>query len=213
MRKSCFNIAALVTLAVLSCADEGLAASTAEIAGQRQASLNGILTTFPDRAIAAQRLTCMLGEEPDKVAKGRQAGKNFLPDAADTCVAVLVRTAHDGHLPDLYRTLLTELGGDVEEYAKLPLAIKNAVLDGDGKVPIGNGKVMDIVPSSLAFDAGFTMAYLGGYEKFKPDVDDPAQMKLLTGGCLAVQKDAGPCFAAGFAYGAQAFRARNTSSH
>ena len=107
--------------------------------------------------------------------------------------------------------LLTELGGNVEEYEKLPSAIGNAVLDGNGKLEIGNGKVMDVVPPSLAFDAGFTVAYLGGHEKYRPDVDDPTQLKLLTGGCMAVQKDAGPCFGAGFAHGAQAFRERKVS--
>ena len=211
MRKPAASIAALFALMLSASADQGLAATADDVVAARQASVNRILTATPASAIAAQRLTCMLGEEPDRVTQARRAGQYFIPDAADMCVAALVRTAHDGHLSDLYRTLLTELGGNVELAEKLPLVIANAVLDGNGKVEIGNGKVMDVVPPPLAFDAGFTMAYLGGHEKYKPDVDDPAQLKLLTGGCLAVQKDAGPCFGAGFAQGAQAFRERKVS--
>ena len=132
MRKPAASIAALFALILSAGADQGLAATPDEMA--RQASVNRILTATPASAIAAQRLTCMLGEEPDRVTQARRAGQNFIPDAADMCVAVLVRTAHDGHLPDLYRTLLTELGGNVELAEKLPLAIGNAVMDGDGKV-------------------------------------------------------------------------------
>jgi hypothetical protein len=198
MRKPAASIAALFALMLSAGADQGLAATPDETA--RQASVNGILTTYPTRAITAQRLTCMLGEEPDRVIEGRKAGKNFIPDAADTCVAVLVRTAHDGHLSDLYRTLLTQLGGSVELAEKLPLAIGNAVMDG-GKDTI--------VPPSLAFDAGFTVAYLKSDDRV--DNLDAAMLKLVAESCLAVNKDASTCFSAGYVYGQQAVRARNAS--
>jgi hypothetical protein len=206
VRKPAASIAALFALMLSTGADQGLAATPDETA--RQASVNGILTTYPTRAITAQRLTCMLGEEPDRVTQGRRAGKNFIPDAADTCVAVLVRTAHDGHLSDLYRTLLTQLGGSVELAEKLPLAIGNAVMDGDGKVALGNGKDT-IVPPPLAFDAGFTVAYLKSDDRV--DNLDAAKLKLVAESCLAVNKDAGTCFSAGYVYGQQAVRARNAS--
>ena len=200
MRNAVLGIAALSALGVFAGTGQGLAASTAEIAA-RQASVNRLLTATPASAIAAQRLTCMFGEEPDRVTEARRAGQYFIPDAADLCVAVLVRTARDGRLLDLYRTLLTELKGDLGAVEKLPAAIGNAVLEGDGKVALGNGKDTIVAPS-LAFDAGFTVAYLRGDRR--SENTDPAKLKLLTESCLAVQKDAGTCFSAGYVQGAQA---------
>lgn len=158
-------------------------------------SVNGILTTALSSAVAAERLTCMFGEEPDRVTAGRKAGKQ-MPDAADTCVAVLIRTAREGRLVDLYRTVLTQLGGRADGYEKLPAAIAAAVMDGDGKVSLGNGKAAD-VPPPLAFDAGFTFAYQRGDRR--AGNTDPVQLKALTEACLAVKKDAATCFSAGYA--------------
>jgi len=150
VRKSPVNIAMLWTLCALTGAHEAVAAeathSLIQIAAQGQASLDGIAATLSAREVSAQRLTCMFGEEPDRVTERRRTGKNSIPDAADTCVAVLVRTARDGHLLDLYRTLLTKLGGNVDTYDKLPLAIGNAVMNGDGKVALGNGKNTIVAP-------------------------------------------------------------------
>jgi hypothetical protein len=146
----------------------------------------------------------MMGEEPGRVIEGRRAGKDFIPDAADTCVAVLVRTAQDHGLPELYRTLLTQLGGNVALADKLPLAIGGAVLNGDGKVALGNGKTTD-VPPSLAFDAGFSAAYLSGDAR-EANVDHD-KLKAVTESCLAVQKDAGTCFSAGYAQAGRALQA------
>ena len=160
-------------------------------------------------AVAAQRLTCMFGEEPDRVAKARRAGQASFPDAADTCIAALVRTAHDGQLTDLYRTLLTQLGGDIGLAGKLPLAIGESALNGNGNITIGNRK-NTIIPPPLAFDAGFTVAYLKG--DTRPEELETTKLKAVAEACLAVDKDAGTCFSAGYYYGAYAFRADNASS-
>ncbi len=205
MRNSRIRCALLAAFASFIAGPSVSAATTAaEAAAHQQASLNGILTTYPARAITAQRMTCMLGEEPDRVTDGRRSGKDFMPDAADTCVAVLVRTAHDGHLPDLYRTLVAQLGGSTESSANLPLAIGKAALDGNGQVALGNGKVID-VPAPLAFDAGFTAAYMKG--DTRAGNADPKSLKLLTEACLGVRKDAGTCFSAGYAQGGRALNA------
>jgi hypothetical protein len=187
VRKSLAGFILLLALIASACGDHGFAAD----------------------GTAAQRLSCMLGEEPNRVAKARRAGRS-LPDAADACIAALLRTAQDGRLPELYRFLLGQLGGDARLTGKLPLVIGNAVLDGDGKVQIGNGKVMDVVPPSLAFDAGFTAAYLDRAGKMEMD-PDRVKLKLLVEDCLDVKRAAGACFSAGFMYGAQAFRAQKAS--
>ena len=158
-------------------------------------SVNAILATAPSGAVAAQRLACMFGEVPDRVIAARNAGKQAA-DAADICVAALARTARDGRLADLYRTVLTQLGGRADGYEKLPDKIGTAVMDGDGKVSFGNGKATD-VPPPLAFDAGFTVAYQRGDRR--AGETDPIQLKTLTEGCLAVKKDAAACFSAGYA--------------
>lgn len=204
MRNTHSGIAGLFVLAALAGANQGAAAGPAEIAARRQASVNNILTTLPARAVAAQRLTCMFGEVPDNVAKARRALKDSVPDAADTCIAALTRTAHDGQLLDLYRLLLTKLGGNVAGYEKLPTAIGEALLGGAEKVALGNGKDT-IVASALAFDAGFTVAYMKG--ETRVEGMDAAKLKLVAEDCLAVHKDPGTCFSAGYAYGGQAFTA------
>jgi hypothetical protein len=199
--------AALVVAASLLASAPVCAAelTPADIAAQRQASLNGILTTFPADAVAAQRVTCMMGEEPRCVIDGRQAGKAFMPDAVDTCVAVLVRTAHDGHLPDLYRTLLTELGGDAGAYESLPAAIGDAVMNGNGKVAIGNGKDTE-VPPTLAFDAGFTLAYLRADTR-AANLASTDRLRQVAEACLAVREPAGTCFSYGYMQGGLAVEA------
>ena len=175
-----------------------IAAAPLAGAGQSTAAAEGA---------AAQRLTCMLGEEPDQIAKGRGAGQSS--DAAEACIAALVRTAQDGRLPDLYRTLLAQLGGDLNLTEKLPVAIGEATLKGDGKLAIGGGKTID-VPPSLAFDAGFTAAYLKDDDR-GGDLVGP-QLRRVANLCLAVKKDAGTCFSAGYVYGQQAVRSHRAAS-
>ena len=197
--------AALLSIMLMLSASVAAGADRAEAeTAAQQESLHGILTTFPANAVTAQRMTCMLGEEPGRVVAGRRAGKDFIPDAADTCVAVLVRTARDGRLPDLYRSLVTELGGAVEVYETLPAAIGDTALGGKEKVAIGNGKDAD-VPPSLAFDAGFTVSYLKG--DARAGKVDPIQLKRITESCLAGRADAGTCFSVGYAQGGRALDA------
>jgi hypothetical protein len=69
-------------------------------------------------------------------------------------------------------------------------------------VALGNGRQIPDVPPPLAFDAGFTVAYLRG--DTRAGNADPAQLKLVTEACLAVGKDAGTCFSAGYAQGGRA---------
>ena len=64
-----------------------------------------------------------------------------------------------------------------------------------------NGKAV-AVPPALAFDAGFTAAYVGGAPK--KDVANAQQLKAAAEACLAQQQDAGTCFSVGYVYGAQA---------
>lgn len=195
---------AILLAAGLSIAGAARAADDV-VTAKRQGGLNAILHTISAEAVAAERMTCMFGEEPGKVAQGRSAGKDFLPDAADTCVAALTRTAREGHLPDLYRTLLSQLGGNSGDYAKLPDAIGNAVMNGNGKMPIGDPATD--VPPSLAFDAGFTVAYQQG-SAAKAPAANAADLKPIAEACLAVKQEAGACFSAGYVYGAKAFAAR-----
>ena len=105
------------------------APSPAEVSAQRQKILSDMLAPeYQPLMIANLRRACALGREPASVAESRAGGAYFTPDAADRCVVALVRTAHDGHLPDLYRSLLTELGGSADGYERLPTAIGASVL-------------------------------------------------------------------------------------
>jgi len=172
----------------------------AEVAAQRRESLDGMLTRDAAYTIADIRWVCAMGREPVSVAEDRQEGAYFTPDAADSCVAALVRTAHDGHLPELYSKLVVKLGGNADGYEQLPRAIGAAVLGGNGRVAIGNGKAAVVTPA-LAFDAGFAAAYAGNAANKVADVH---QLRTLAESCLGQQQDAGACFSAGYAYGARA---------
>lgn len=121
-------------------------ASPAEIAAQRQEALDGILHRDTAYTVAAERKICAAGKMPAHVSEQRAAGAAFYPDAADMCVAVLVRTAKDGRLPELYVKLLGEAGGDRSQAAVLAQTIGGAALANQKAAPIGNGKGMVITP-------------------------------------------------------------------
>jgi hypothetical protein len=201
-------LAALIALTASATARGLLAAappSPAEVAAQRQEILNKMLTDeYQPALIANLRRSCALGQEPASVAESRAGGAWFTPDAADGCVTALVRTAHDRHLPELYGRLAVELGGSAAGYQGLPRAIGAAVLNGDGRVAIGNGKAMVATPA-LAFDAGFSVAYLGGASNKQANAD---QLEAAAEACLAQQQKPGVCFSVGYVYGARAFNTR-----
>jgi hypothetical protein len=195
---------ALISASVLALGT-ALTAHASDVGAQRQAALQEILTTVSEQAVASGRQTCMFGQESDVVTEGRRNGKAFLPDASDICVALLVRTAHDGHLSDLYRTILINLGGDPALAPKLPFILGASVISGNGKMQIGKSKE-SYVPSSLAFDAGFTVAYTKG-ETHMPNMNAD-RLKALSELCLGVYLEAGMCFSAGYAEGELAYAAR-----
>lgn len=176
-----------------------------EIQRQRQEIIASLLTTEQQQTISQKRWTCMHGNEPSSVKDARVMGFDYTPDASDGCVAVLQRSAKDRRLGTAYTKLLSETGGSAELSEKLPKAIGNAVLSGNGDVSIGNGKAMTVT-GAIALDAGFTVAYMEGAAK-KPS-PDAQKMKAVTETCLANATDAATCFSVGYVYGAQAFNAR-----
>ncbi len=179
--------------------------SPQEIQRQRMVIVNDILTTDRPDSVETQRWVCFTGQEPSRVRDARHDGMTFTPDASDSCVAALERNGNDRTLPGLYKRLATELGGNPDGYAKLPKAIGAAVLSGDDKVYIGNHKVVTVT-ASIAFDAGFTVAYTGRAPK-KQGMD-PLKLKSVAESCLDERKDAATCFSVGYVYGAQSLNAR-----
>jgi hypothetical protein len=208
-RRGALLLAACMFVAVVGRARAAGAPSPAEIAAHRQEILDDMLSKDPPYAVAAQRWVCAMGQEPAGVTKSRSEGATFFPDAADSCVTALVRTARDRQLPALYGRLLAELGGNREGYERLPRTIGATVLNGTTKAAIGGGKAVEVTPA-LAFDAGFTVAYLDGAAN--QGAADARQLKTLTESCLAQGQDAGTCFSVGYASGANAFRARTAST-
>jgi hypothetical protein len=197
--------AVLAAFIVLGGSAMGWAASPTEIAAHRQQILDDMLTAEYDPSlIQGLRRLCAVGGEPASVAESRKEGAYFTPDAVDSCVAALVRTAHDHRLPDLYRMLVGELGGSAD-HDKLPHAIGATVLHGSAKVAIGNNKAATVTPA-LAFDAGFTVAYQEGAAN--RGTADAQQLKTVAEACLDQSQDAGTCFSVGYVYGSRAFNAR-----
>jgi hypothetical protein len=182
----------------------GLCIAQKDIQQQRQEILTALLTTDPQDTATQQRWVCINGNEPSRVKEARAMGFDFTPDASDSCLVALQRAAKDRTLSEPYKKLLAQTGGSVELSETLPKAIGAAVLNGKGKVSIGNGKA--IIPTApVAFDAGFTVAYISAAPN---KAGDPQKLKSLAESCLAGGKDPGTCFSVGYVYGAQAFNAR-----
>lgn len=211
MRQSHAMFAVFPVLVSLACPPPGSAASPEEIATRRQEVLRNMLTEeYQPSLIAGLRWVCAMGRQPASVAGDRANGTYFTPDAGDSCVTALVRTARDNRLPELYGKLATEMGGNAAGSETLPRVIGAAVLSGDGKAPIGNGRVAVVTPA-LAFDAGFTVAYQEGTAS-KPVTVDAGKLKILAEACLGQHQDAGTCFSAGYVDGARAFKAQTASA-
>lgn len=179
--------------------------SPQEIQRQRQEIVTAILTTDRPESVERQRLACISGREPSSVKEARAGGMDFTPDASDSCLAALQRAATDGRVGDAYKKLLARTGGDTEFAEKLPKAIGASVLSGNGKVGIGNGKAITAT-APIAFDAGFTVAYIDGAAK-KQGIDS-LKLRTIAEACLSNDKDPGTCFSVGYVYGTQAFNAR-----
>ena len=154
------------------------------------------------------RKTCALGGGPGRVAQIRANEPAIQSlEASGMCVSLLKAQAKDGRLGELYRDLLTRLGGDVAGAARWPRAIGAAVLADRQTVAIGNDKAIRVKPA-LAFDAGFTVAYQEGSASQEQEAD-AVQLQALAEACLAQRQDAGACFSAGYLYGAAGVRGKN----
>ena len=176
-----------------------------EIQRQRQAIVDAMLTTERQEKVAEQRWICMNGRELSSVKEARDMGFHFTPDAFDSCMAALQRSAKEHKLGDPYARLLSETGGNAELSQTLAKAIGASVLSGNGKASIGNGKAIT-ASASIAFDAGFSVAY--GEGAAAKQGTDPQKLKSVAEACLSNAQDAGTCFSVGYVYGAQAFNAR-----
>lgn len=194
------------TLLLIGCSIVSLAnaADDREIARQRQEIVDSIRTDQPE-SVARLRWVCFNGREPANVREARQEGFDFTPDAADGCLAALVRKAKDHALLEPYKKLADDLQGNTEAYDRLPKAIGAAALSGEDIVSIGNGKGVKM-DAALAFDAGFTAAYMGAATK--KEGLDLQKLKAFAESCLDKQKDAGTCFSIGYALGGQAVNAQ-----
>jgi hypothetical protein len=160
---------------------------------------------YSPKRISRARWFCAMGREPAVVAESRKDGlMGKLPEASDYCVAALTRSAHDHVLPELYSRLKTELGVSTEGYEKLPAAIGASVLNNGTTVDIGNDMHTDVSPS-LAFDAGFTVAYQTG-ASHEGKINE-TRMKEVAESCLGGGLDAGSCYSVGFIYGVRTYQA------
>ena len=174
-----------------------------EVLSQRK-ELVDELRTAPRWDVAQARWVCINGLESDRVREARADGLDFTPDASDSCVAALERDARDGQMIYIYQKFLTKIGGSPANAHTLPKAIGNAALSGNGKVYIGNNLATAVTPQ-MAFDAGFTVAFMESAAKKTMAAD---KLKAAAEACAAGKQDAGTCFSVGYVYGSQAVSAR-----
>lgn len=160
-----------------------------------------------DEDTTNHRTACAMGQAPEEIAEKRAKFTTLhFPDASGMCVSILTARGKNGRLNELYRELLTRLGGDVASATQWPRAIGAAALGNIGTVAIGNGKAIGVKPA-LAFDAGFTVAYQEGSASQAQEAE-AGQLQALAEACLGQRQEAGTCFSAGYLYGAAAFRGR-----
>lgn len=205
-RPSLLRPLAAVALAgcALSASAQGSTPASPQVLRERVESLQGLLAREPRESIAEMRRICAFGRAPAATARSRSLGAETQPDAADRCATVLLRTARERALAELYRDLVGELGGDVGEHAKLPAAIATTVLKtGSVQVPIGNARAATVT-GALAFDSGFTLAYEKG-ERATAAMPELVVLKSIAERCLAsVEPKLGLCYSTGYVYGARA---------
>ncbi len=203
MRKLHVSTAFAVALFALTAGGAVHAQIPYDPASQRKIEIQTILTRASIKAVDAQRQTCIFGDEAKKVAEARREGRDSMPDAADICVATLVRTARERRLPEFYRVMLANLGGDVRRANSLPSSIGAVLLGGGDAVNLGNGK-STIIASSVAFDAGFSAAYMKGDRRAAASID-PTRLKAVEEQCLAITTgDDSLCYSVGYAEGGRA---------
>jgi hypothetical protein len=178
--------------------------SPQEIRQQRQASIDGILSDDPATDVAIDRGNCMNGRMPSITRMSRKNDGGISANAADLCVAVLVRTGRDGTLVPAYSEIVTRNGGDAARASSLPDAIGGAIItERSDSVPLGNGKAIRIKPA-MAFDAGFSAAYLKGETK-SAGMPDLVTLKAISEKCLdQTEANLGLCYATGYAHAVRA---------
>lgn len=175
-----------------------------DIAKQREQILTSI-ETEPAVAASDQRWNCATGAEPQRVREARVAGRDFVPDASESCPAVVRRELRDGRVMELYERI-AQLGGGKMSADEVLAAVQKAALNNDPQVPIGGGKAIP-TSNALALDAGYmtglmnkavTMQNLG----LPPDsAANATKIKDTAEACLdgknAKPPTASACFTAG----------------
>ena len=73
-----------------------LGQSPQDLRQQRQLSLESSLSIDTAADIARERAKCASGGTPARIARLRSLGAMTLPDAADYCITVMIRSAQDG---------------------------------------------------------------------------------------------------------------------
>lgn len=206
------NFAALVALVgSLSPALRAQAALAPDVEAGRKRNLAFIQVTELAGSIATDRDNCAKGMEVGIVNRARQRGDQYMPNASETCPAVIKRQIHDGTALDLYGAELAKQGGTATP-RQLLKSISDAVTKGTGDdVPIGGNKSITLNPPG-AFDAGYTMGSLdSGVTMQSLGLSDSRanaqKLRSIAEGCLDGDNKQPPapsaCYLAGLALAAQ----------
>lgn len=202
MRLSTITLATLLTV----CPASAFERSADEIREQRQAIIDKLLTVAAPADVAIDRNNCMAGKMPEIVDRLRNSDGGISPNAADLCVAALMRSGTDSVIIEPYDRIVKESGGNPAAAADLPGTIGGAVTSrASDQATIGNGRAIRIDPA-IAFDAGFSAAYLKG-ETSSPGMPDLKTLKTISESCLDQSADQlGLCYAAGYAHAVRALQ-------
>lgn len=174
------------------------------VSEERAGVLEALLLREPVSSAVDLRRDCAAGGAPRSVARSRAIGVTASPDAADGCAVALVRLGREGRLLEFYRDLQREVGGGGTAHEQLPAAIASALLKAKvDLVAVGNDRAAKI-SASLAFDAGFTVAY-GKAERVSTAMPSLGDLKPIAERCLAkAEGNLGLCYSTGYVYGARA---------
>lgn len=197
----------------------------AQILQERAAALRSMLQD-PNwgRAMRLFRRQCMHDDMTKTISEMRQTTP-VTPDAADYCIATLMRTMRDGHLLVPYQEMVfadasknlspsqtaallldtAQLEKQGQDPAKaLPQQIADAIREGKSSVRLPHGTEITIT-SGMAFDVGFLGGYSNKGENRPGHFKTPDFAKAAATRCQTQSGDNKTCFVAGYIHGADAY--------
>jgi|GEM_PF-2646035 len=156
----------------------------------------------PSTSVDSTRSLCAAGRQSNVDADLRRSNPRVaLPSLFETCMAALMRTAHDHRLNAYYDHELKIIYRKDKSYDRMAhdIGVAAQARKAFAPVPGGKGQVWELDPA-LAFDAGFSEGYQNDVSP-GPLQGTMEQLRKDAEACFSQQGDVSHCFSIGYTYG------------